>query len=155
MADEDDRASDRGRRVAEAVAAALYPKDHAAHALGIKLVDVGAGLARMSMTVRRDMLNGHATCHGGMIFTLADTTFAYACNSNNHVTVAQNCSISFLASPREGDVLTATAQRRQRGGRTGLYDIDVTDQTGRLIAVFRGHAYQLNREVVPNLETDQ
>ena len=105
------------------------------------------------MAVRSDMLNGHAICHGGFIFTLADTAFAYACNSGNQATVAQHCAITFLASPREGDVLTATAQERQRGRRTGLTDIDIADQTGRLVAVFRGHSYQVNGTIVPNIGT--
>ncbi|HEX6980728.1 MAG TPA: hydroxyphenylacetyl-CoA thioesterase PaaI [Alphaproteobacteria bacterium] len=131
----------------------MYPRDHAARALGIKLLEIRPGFARMSMEVRPDMLNGHDICHGGLIFTLADTAFAYACNSGNRVTVAQHCAVTFLAPARRGDVLTATAKERHRAGRTGFTDIDVTDQTGRLIAVFRGHSYQLNGEVVPNIGT--
>lgn len=141
------------QQIADAVGQGMYARDKAARALGITLLDVRQGYARMAMTVREDMLNGHATCHGGMIFTLADTAFAYACNSGNQATVAQTCSITFLASPREGDVLTATAQERQRGRRTGFTDIDIADQTGRLIAVFRGHSYQVNGTIVPNIGT--
>jgi len=139
--------------IADAVGQGMYGKDKAAQALGITLVDIRQGYARMSMAVRNDMLNGHAICHGGFIFTLADTAFAYACNSGNQATVAQHCAITFLASPREGDVLTATAQERQRGRRTGLTDIDIADQTGKLVAVFRGHSYQVNGTIVPNIGT--
>lgn len=139
--------------IAEAVGKGMYAKDRAAQALGITLLEIRPGYARMSMAVRGDMLNGHATCHGGLIFTLADTAFAYACNSGNHATVAQSCTITFLSAPREGDVLTATAQERQRGRRTGFTDIDIADQTGKLVAVFRGHSYQVNGTVVPNIGT--
>lgn len=145
--------SDTAQRIAAAVGENMYPRDHAARALGIKLLEIRPGFARMSMEVRPDMLNGHDICHGGLIFTLADTAFAYACNSGNRVTVAQHCAVTFLAPARRGDVLTATAKERHRAGRTGFTDIDVTDQTGRLIAVFRGHSYQLNGEVVPNIGT--
>ncbi len=145
--------TDSAQAIASAVGEGMYAKDRAAQALGITLLEIRKGYARMSMAVRGDMLNGHATCHGGLIFTLADTAFAYACNSGNHATVAQNCTITFLAAPREGDVLTATAQERQRGRRTGFTDIDVADQTGKLVAVFRGHSYQVNGTVVPNIGT--
>jgi acyl-CoA thioesterase len=139
--------------IADAVAKGMFAKDAAAQALGITLLEVRPGYARMAMAVRPDMLNGHGICHGGFIFTLADTAFAYACNSGNQATVAQHCAITFLASPREGDVLTATAQERQRGRRTGFTDIDIADQNGKLVAVFRGHSYQVNGTVVPNIGT--
>jgi acyl-CoA thioesterase len=145
--------SDAAQTIADAVGKGMYARDKAAQALGITLIDIRQGYARMGMAVRGDMLNGHATCHGGFVFTLADTAFAYACNSSNQATVAQHCAITFLASPREGDVLTATAQERQRGRRTGLTDIDIADQTGRLVAVFRGHSYQVNGTIVPNIGT--
>ena len=145
--------NDSAQTIADAVCKGMYAKDRAAQALGITLLDIRQGYARMAMTVRGDMLNGHAICHGGFIFTLADTAFAYACNSGNQATVAQHCAITFLASPREGDVLTATAQERQRGRRTGFTDIDIADQTGKLVAVCRGHSYQVNGTVVPNIGT--
>ena len=145
--------NDAAQTIADAVGKGMYVKDKAAQALGITLLDIRQGYARMSMAVRNDMLNGHAICHGGFIFTLADTAFAYACNSSNQATVAQHCAITFLASPREGDVLTATAQERQRGRRTGFTDLDIADQTGRLVAVFRGHSYQVNGTIVPNIGT--
>jgi acyl-CoA thioesterase len=137
------------QRLAEAVAAGMYARDHAARALGIGIVAVGPGFAKMAMTVRADMVNGHDICHGGMVFTLADTAFAYACNSHNRVTVAQNCAITFIAAARRGDMLVATAEERHRTARTGLCDITVSDQAGKLIAVFRGHSQEIKGEVVP------
>lgn len=101
------------------------------------------------MRVRNEMLNGHDVCHGGMIFTLADSAFAHACNNTNKVTLASGCSIDFLAPAREGDLLTATAQERSRSGRTGVYDIEVQRQDGTLIALFRGRSYQLKGTVIP------
>ena len=100
------------------------------------------------MTVRADMLNGHAICHGGFIFTLADSAFAYACNSYNLNTVASGCAIDFLAPAREGDVLTAVAQERSASGRTGVYDIEVTNQRGEKIALFRGKSYRIKGHVI-------
>ena len=100
------------------------------------------------MTVRADMLNGHAICHGGFIFTLADSAFAFACNSYNLTTVASGCTIDFLAPAREGDVLTAVAHERSVSGRTGVYDIEVTNQHGETIALFRGKSYRIKGHVV-------
>ena len=100
------------------------------------------------MTVRHDMLNGHATCHGGFIFTLADSAFAFACNSYNLTTVASGCTIEFVAPAREGDVLTATATERSASGRTGVYDIDVTNQDNAAIAFFRGKSYRIKGHVL-------
>ena len=100
------------------------------------------------MTVRGDMLNGHAICHGGFIFTLADSAFAYACNSYNLVTVASGCSIDFLAPAREGDVLTARGVERSASGRTGVYDIEVFNQRGEKIALFRGKSYRIKGHVI-------
>ena len=137
--------------IAEASAKAMWSQDRASQALGLQMVSVGPGRATLRMTVRPDMCNGHQTCHGGMIFTLADSAFAFACNSHNKVTVANNCNVSFVAAAREGDVLTADAVERHRGGRSGVCDVTVTDQAGRLIAVFRGHSTQLKGELVPGL----
>src|ERR1700751_1234344 len=111
--------------LAERVAEGMYSRDRASQALGMKIASVGPGHAELTMAVRPDMLNGHAICHGGFIFTLADSAFAFACNSYNLTTVASGCAIEFLAPAREGDVLTATAQERSTAGRTGVYDIDV------------------------------
>lgn len=134
--------------LAQQCSAALDRDDHASHALGMRIRQTLPGKAVLEMTVRKDMTNGHAICHGGMIFTLADSAFAHACNNTNKITVASGCSIDFLAPAHEGDVLTATAQERSRSGRTGVYDIEVHKQDGTLIAVFRGKSYQLQGSLV-------
>ncbi|MGQ0664768.1 MAG: hydroxyphenylacetyl-CoA thioesterase PaaI [Pseudomonadota bacterium] len=136
------------QRLAEAVAERMWALDRASQALGMKILAVGPGTAKLQMTVRADMCNGHRTCHGGMIFTLADSAFAFACNSANKKTVAQSCTVTFIAAAREGDTLTAAAEERHRAARTGVYDVAVTDQAGRLVAVFRGHSYEIKGEVV-------
>jgi acyl-CoA thioesterase len=138
--------------IAEACAAAMYERDYAAQALGIRLVEISPGSARMTMTVRKDMVNGHDICHGGMIFTLADTAFAYACNSRNQVTVASGCMIDFVSPAHLSDVLTAEAKERALAGRTGVYDIEVTNQSGELIALFRGNSYRIKGHVVSDQE---
>ncbi len=134
--------------LAELAGRHMYEHDAASQALGARLVSVSPGQAVMTMTVRSDMLNGHRTCHGGFIFALADSTFAFACNSRNLVTVASGCSIDFLAPAFEGDVLTATAQEYSLAGRTGVYDVLVSNQEGRQVAVFRGRSYRIKGNVV-------
>jgi acyl-CoA thioesterase len=134
--------------LAERVAERMWALDTASQNLGMRLVRIAPGLAELAMTVRADMLNGHAICHGGFIFTLADSTFAYACNSYNLVTVASGCSIDFLAPAREGDVLTAVGRERSASGRTGVYDIELTNQRGDKIALFRGKSYRIKGHVV-------
>ena len=136
------------RELAERVAAAMYARDTASKALGMTIVEVNAGHAELTMPVRADMLNGHAICHGGFIFTLADSAFAFACNSYNFNTVASGCGIDFVAPAREGDVLTARAAERSRAGRTGVYDIEVTNQRGETVALFRGKSYQIKGHVI-------
>ena len=130
------------------VAAAMYSRDQASQALGMRIAEVGPGRAELTMPVRADMLNGHATCHGGFIFALADSAFAFACNSHNLITVAAGCTIEFLAPAREGDVLTATGRERALSGRSGIYDIDVTNQHGATIAVFRGKSARIKGHVI-------
>lgn len=137
--------------LAEAVGAAMWSRDHATQALGMRLDAIAPGRAVLSMPVRRDMVNGHAICHGGLIFTLADSAFAYACNSYNHNTVASACHIDFLAPAREGDVLEAEAVERSLAGRTGVYDITVRVRGGRTVALFRGKSYRLSGEVIAGL----
>ena len=137
--------------LAEAVAAAMWARDHATQALGMRLEAIAPGRAVLSMPVRRDMVNGHAICHGGLIFTLADSAVAYACNSYNHNTVASACHIDFLAPAREGDVLEAEAVERSLAGRTGVYDITVRVRGGRTVALFRGKSYRLGGEVIAGL----
>lgn len=134
--------------LAELTATTMYANDPASQALGARVVSVGPGLAAMSMTVRADMLNGHKTCHGGFIFALADSTFAFACNSRNAATVASGCTIDYLAPAFEGDVLTATASEYSLAGRTGVYDVQVSNQDGKRIAIFRGRSYRIKGQVV-------
>jgi acyl-CoA thioesterase len=126
----------------------MYERDPASRALGMTLDEIRPGYARMSMPVRADMLNGHATCHGGYIFMLADSAFAFACNSHNFVTVGAGCSIDYLAPGREGDLLTAEAVEQALSGKTGVYDIVVTNQEGRKIALFRGKSHRVSGHVV-------
>jgi acyl-CoA thioesterase len=134
--------------LAERVAEGMYSRDRASQALGAKVASVGPGHAELVMTVRADMLNGHAICHGGFIFTLADSAFAYACNSYNLTTVASGCSIDYMAPAREDDVLTARARERSMSGRTGVYDIEVSNQRGETIALFRGKSYRIKGHIV-------
>jgi acyl-CoA thioesterase len=139
--------------LAQHCADSMYARDHASQGLGMRIASVAPGQAQMTMTVRRDMLNGHATCHGGFIFALADSAFAFACNSHNHVAVAAGCTIEFLAPAREGDVLTATGRERAVAGRNGIYDIDVTNQHGSTIAVFRGKSTRIKGHVIEGTQS--
>ena len=138
--------------LANAASQAMWQRDNATHALGMSLVAIAPGHSVMRMTVRADMVNGHHICHGGLIFTLADSAFAYACNSYNLNTVASACSIDFLAPAREGDVLEATAVERSAAGRTGVYDIEVKVVGGATVALFRGKSYRIKGEVIAGLE---
>lgn len=135
-------------QLARACSAAMQDKDDATKFLGIEIVDSQPGSAQVRMTVRKEMTNGHDICHGGIIFSLADTSFAYACNSANRITVASGCSIEFLAPSVIDDVLTATANEVTRSRRTGIYDVEVTNQDNRLIAVFRGKSHQLKGQLI-------
>ncbi len=135
---------------AEAVGAHMYAADHASRGLGIRIVALGEGTARLEMTVRADMLNGHEICHGGFITTLADSAFAYACNSRNQLTVASGLTVDFLAQVKGGDVLTADAAEVSLRGRTGVYDMVVTNQDGVRVALVRGRSTALRgRTVMP------
>ncbi|WP_426319319.1 hydroxyphenylacetyl-CoA thioesterase PaaI [Pseudoduganella sp. R-43] len=135
--------------LAEAAGAAMFARDAASQALGMKLVEIRPGYARMTMPVRSDMLNGHQTCHGGFIFALADSAFAFACNSYNHTTVGAGCTIDYLAPGRMDDLLTAEAVERTLVGKTGIYDVTVSNQEGKMIATFRGKSHRVAGEVVP------
>ena len=132
--------------LARACADVMWPDDRAAQSLGITLDDVGPGHATMSMRVRDDMVNGHGSCHGGTIFTLADSAFAYACNSANERAVAQQCSITFLRPAMLGHKLVATAQERSRAGRSGIYDVTVRSGDGTVVAEFRGTSRNLGEK---------
>ena len=135
------------QQLADAAAAAMHARDRASHALGLKLLAVGPGSASMQMAVREDMANIHDTCHGGLIFTLADSTFAYACNSHNRNAVAVTCMIEYMRPAYVGDVLTAAGQEQGLEGRNGVYDIRVENQKGELVALFRGKSTQVKGEV--------
>ena len=131
---------------------AMWSRDQAAQALGMEIRQVLAGSATLRMRVRKDMVNGHQICHGGLIFTLADTAFAYACNSYNQNTVASACHIDFLAPGREGDVLEALAIERSSAGRTGVYDVEVRVVDGHAVALFRGKSHRIKGEVIASFE---
>ena len=141
-------ATPAAQALAERVADSMFASDRASRALGMRIVSVTPGRAEMTMTVRDDMLNGHAICHGGYIFLLADSTFAFACNSYNRNTVAQGCSIDYVAPAHAGDVLHASGVERSRAGRTGVYDIEVRNQLGKTVALFRGKSYRIDGHVV-------
>ena len=126
--------------LAQRCAEAMWRDDAASQALGMKIGAIGPGTATLSMTVTKTMVNGHGLCHGGYIFTLADSAFAFACNTYDRRTVAQHCAITFLRPGRLGDMLSARAAERARGGRSGIYDITVSRGDGAVIAEFRGHS---------------
>jgi acyl-CoA thioesterase len=134
--------------LAELAGKAMYERDPASQRLGMTLDQIRPGYARMSMRVREDMLNGHGTCHGGYIFMLADSAFAFACNSHNLVTVGAGCTIDYLAPGRAGDLLTAEATEQALAGKTGVYDIVVTNQEGRKVALFRGKSHRVSGHVI-------
>ena len=134
------------KQSAQVAARALYATDAASRALGMELVDADAGFAHVRMTIRDDMTNGHGSCHGGFVFALADSAFAFACNSHGEPTVAAAVSIEFLAPARVGDTLTAVANEQWLGGRTGLYDIVVARAVdGTVIAHARGRSHRLGK----------
>ena len=123
---------------AERSAAAMFATDAASQSLGMQIDRIGPGTATLSMQVRDDMLNGHRMTHGGFLFTLADSAFAFACNSYNQVTVAQQNQITYLAPGRAGERVTAVATEVSRNGRSGIYDVTVTNEDGQVLALMRG-----------------
>ena len=126
----------------------MYAADVAVRALDIAVEVNVVGQAEARMEVRAEMLNGHDVCHGGYLFTLADTAFAYACNSQNQITVAAGASIEFLRPAQLGDIVVATAVERHRGGRTGTYDVQVCNQKGVDVALFRGRSYSTRKPLI-------
>lgn len=134
------------------VAESMYSRDRASQWLGLKLIEVRTGFARMSMEVKPHMANGHDLGHGGLTFALADSTFAFACNSYNINAVAAACSIEFLAPARVGDVLTATAQEQALVGRNSVYDVRITNQRDEVVALFRGKSTQIRGSVIAETE---
>ena len=143
-----DDADADAQALAESVATGMFARDPASQGLGMTINAVGPGYASMSMTIRADMLNGHQSCHGGFIFTLADSAFAFACNSYNLNTVGAACTIDYLAPGRLGDVLTAEAVEQALNGKSGVYDVKVSNQEGRTIALFRGKSLRVGGEVI-------
>jgi len=139
-------AGDRAQTLARRSAAAMWRQDAASQGLGMRLVEVAPGRAVVAMTVRPEMTNGHGICHGGFIFTLADSAFAFACNSHNRRTVAQGCDIVFVAPAESGQELTATALERLRTGRNGIYDVTVRASDG-VVAEFRGRSREIGGTV--------
>lgn len=135
-------------QIARACADAMWADDHCSEALGMEIIDVSVGRAVVSMPVRQDMVNGHDICHGGMIFSLADSAFAFACNTPNLNAVAAGVRIDFLAPGHCGDVLTAKAQQVSQGRRSGVYDVVVTNQDGKAIALFRGNSARIGGALV-------
>lgn len=130
--------------LAELAGKTMFARDPASQALGMLLAEIRPGYARMTMPVRGDMLNGHQTCHGGFIFMLADSAFAFACNSHNQNTVGAGCTIDYLAPGRLGDLLTAEAVEQALSGKTGVYDVKVTNQEGRTVALLRGKSHRVS-----------
>lgn len=139
--------------LAAEIARRMWADDRASQALGMELLEVRSGYARIRMPIRPDMTNGHGICHGGYMFLLADSTFAFACNSHNQRAVAASAEIHFLASAHEGDVLTAEGIELHLAGRSGVYDMRVTDQTGRLVAVFRGKSATIKGRFLESPDT--
>ncbi|MBE0507830.1 MAG: hydroxyphenylacetyl-CoA thioesterase PaaI [Marinospirillum sp.] len=135
------------QQLAEACAESMFSRDQASQQLGMKILSVNPGKAVLTMTVDNRMIQGHGACHGGYLFTLADSAFAFACNTYDLATVASGCSIEYVAPAKEGDQLTATAEERSRGSRTGVYDITITNQDGQTVALFRGKSYQVRGSV--------
>jgi acyl-CoA thioesterase len=147
MDDGGPKAAER-QRIAERSVEALWRGDAASQSLGMRIESRGPGHAAVTMRVRRDMVNGHGICHGGLVFALADSAFAFACNSHGDNTVAAGASIEFLKPAREGDVLHAAAAERWRAGRSGIYEIEVRDQRGELVALFRGRSHQVSGRLI-------
>ncbi|MCL1487400.1 hydroxyphenylacetyl-CoA thioesterase PaaI [Marinobacter sp. M3C] len=136
------------QQLAQNCADAMYQRDEASRNLGMEITQVSPGKATVTMPVSSIMIQGHGSCHGGYLFTLADSAFAFACNSYNKATVASGCSIDYMLGAREGDLLTASAVEQSRGNRTGVYDITITNQDGHVVALFRGKSYQVRGEVI-------
>jgi acyl-CoA thioesterase len=140
--------------IARACADAMWNEDDASSGLGMKIVEIGPGRATLSMTVRPDMVNGQRIAHGGFIFMLADSAFAFACNSHNARAVAAQGDITFIRPGRLGDLLVATAREVSRSGRSGIYDVQVRVGDD-VIAEFRGHSRVIPGTWLPELDTKQ
>lgn len=137
------------QQLAEACARHMFQEDKASQAMGMVIDAIAPGSATLHMEVRDDMVNGHDICHGGKIFCLADSAFAFACNSENQAAVAATCNIDFLRPAFKGDVLTAIATVTYQGRRSGVYNARVINQHGELVALFKGNSARLNRPLLP------
>jgi acyl-CoA thioesterase len=138
------------QHIAERVATDMLAQDAASRGLGMTVEAMAPGFARLSMSVRADMLNGFHICHGGFIALLADSAFAFACNSRNDLTVAAGFAVDFLLPAQQGDLLRAEAREVALGARSGIYDVSVTNQRGETVAVLRGRSHRMkDRKTVP------
>ncbi|KTQ96308.1 phenylacetic acid degradation protein PaaD [Aureimonas ureilytica] len=135
--------------LAEACATAMMASDEASRHLGMRIESIAPGSAVLSMAIAPFMLNGHGIAHGGFVFALADSAFAFACNGRDERTVGQQASIAYIAPTRLGDTLRASARELHRRARSGLYDVQVTNQRGELVAEFRGHCRVVAGRVLP------
>jgi len=142
-------------KTAKQCAKTMWAGDNASKALGIKIEIRAVGAATARMKVREDMVNGFGVCHGGLLFTLADTAFAFACNAYDRVTVAASANIEFLRPARLGDELRAIAREEYRGSRSGYYAVNVENQDGKLVVLFRGRAVSRDETIIAvNNDTD-
>lgn len=135
------------QELAQACADSMFSRDQASQHLGMQIVSVAPGEAVLTMPVTSNMVQGHGACHGGYLFTLADSAFAFSCNTYDKATVASGCNIDYINPAFAGDLLTATAKERSRGRRTGVYDITITNQKGEVVVLFRGKSYQVSGSV--------
>ncbi|OTA20562.1 phenylacetic acid degradation protein PaaD [Xenorhabdus beddingii] len=145
---QDNAASQQARRHVET----MYAQDACAQQMGMHIEHIDIGFARLSMKIMPDMLNGHQSCHGGILFSLADTAFAYACNSEGLAAVASRGSIDFIRPAWVGDQLTASASVLHQGKNNGLYNVEIINQNGKVVALFRGHSHRINS---PMLDKEQ
>lgn len=136
--------------LARACANEMWNDDNATRGLGMEIMEISSGRAVLQMRIREDMTNGHKICHGGFIFLLADSAFAYACNSYNQYTVAQHCSVDFLKPTHQGDLLVATAVERHKFGRSGIYDVTIELDGGGVVAEFRGNSRTIKGQYLPD-----
>lgn len=139
------------QQIAETLGKLVAERDMAGRRLGVQLVSAAPGRCELQMKVQPDMVNSGGTCHGGVIFTLADSAFGYACNSFNRKAVAQQCDITYLKPVSVGTVLTATAELRETAGRSSVYDMTVRNDAGETVALFRGLSREIGGEIIPGL----
>lgn len=128
----------------------MYANDPVSQNMGMEIQHMAKGQAKVSMPITAAMLNGHKTCHGGLLFSLADSAFAFACNSENEAAVGAACNIDYIRPAFEGDVLVATASVCHQGKRTGVYQVHVTNQDDALVAIFKGNSARINRKLLPS-----